>query len=445
MIRIFILSLLFFSSVASAEIADPGAISASLTSALNDAINYTRAGVLPAVIDFSYKLFYYFVAVGFVYYGAQYYASNGSLSFVAGDFVSFIIKASIPYLFLIHNSSVTSFIESFFYGFSGIMLGTSSPISGISDYPLMNMLSMPVEAILTSVDQLGTLFAKYDLDILGDLGSVFSYISTYIIVILISLAFALALLIMISQVVLGFILLAISLLFAPLFSVFSIGWIFSGLFTSWLSFTMSSGLILVVGSLMMKISEVMVNGFVSFDKFPPAKVKGASVIIQWESIVAMLLMTIVMLVLSRQIQTLSSQLGGGSVPNIGSTGDNRGKGAGAGGGGSSGGKGVKQTSGPSIGGGGGISTNPGGAMAKGAVSAAGTALSGVTSVSQAIAKTARTVAANSQGASGNGLARASQGLGKTLGQGVSSLRDTAKGAGANAKEAADQWSKPYGS
>lgn len=432
--NIIFLIFLFFSSNSFAE----GNID-QLTSAFQNGINAINTSVLPHTIYYGYKLLVIFVGIGFVYYGVQYYASNGSMSFVAGDLVGFIFKASIPYLFVIHNSEVSQFVSNFFYGFSGLILnGTAG--TDINTFDIWKLFMIPVDTINLVDMAIQQNFARLpDISFVPNpisglwlsLERVFDELFAVIVIGILALFFAIAIFIMISQVILGMILFAVALVFAPLMSVFAIGWIFSGLFQSWLSFMLSSGFILIVGSVFIKIAQSVITSF-GYGDFAFLQLVGEpgkqTIIYNWANAGMMLLFTIVIITLSRQIQVIAGQIAGGSVPNIGSTGDNRGKGAGAGGGGgSSGGKGSKATGGSSIGGGGSSTTNPGGAM----LSAAKMAGSGALTASQAVFKTARTVA--------------SHGAGNTAKGGLAALKAAVKDTGSAARNVADQSTKPYGS
>lgn len=427
-IKVFLYLILFFMANSAYAEGDVD----RLTNALQNGINAINQSVLPHTKLYGSQLFIYFIGAGFVYYGVQYFASGGSMSFVAGDLIGFVLKASIPYLFIVYNDQVTTFITNFFYGFSGLMLNNTLG-TGLSTFPLWDLFKIPIDTISLVDKAIDENFAKlppiewYQVGLY--LERVIDDLVATIVVGLLAFFFALAILIMIAQVVLGMILFAISLTFAPLMSVFAIGWIFSGLFQSWLSFMLSSGFILIVGSVLIKTAQAIITNF-GYGDFAFLQVEGIegnkTLVYNWANASIMLLFSIVIMTLSRQIQVIAGQIAGGSVPNIGSTGDNRGKGAGAGGGGS-GGKGSKGTGVSSIGGGGSATTNPGGAM----LSAAKMAASGGLTTTQAVFKTARTIAENGGANSVKG--------------GLSALRASLKDTGNAAKNVADQVTKPYGS
>lgn len=320
MIRLFMFALLFFSSgVFAAGEADIN----QLTSALQNGINVINTSVLPHTINYGYKLFAIFLGVGFVYYGVQYYASNGSISFVAGDLTNFVLKASIPYLFIIHNAEVTEFISDFFYGFAGLMLNGVEG-TGMSTFPLWDLFKMPIETINKVDAAIDANFALLPSIGFLDVGLYFERVIDDLVATVVAgiLAgfFAIAMFVMIAQVALGMVLFAISLTFAPLMSVFSIGWIFSGLFKSWLSFMLSSGFVLIVGAILLKAAQAIIVGFgysdFSFLQVTTTDSGKAKLVYDWFNASIMMLFAIVVWMLARQVQSIAAQIAGGSVPDL---------------------------------------------------------------------------------------------------------------------------------
>jgi hypothetical protein len=399
MMRSFILVLFLIFFFGDANASDP------LMAAMQNGMSTINNLVTPNAIDFGFKLFYYFIAFGFVYYGLQYWASGGGFAFIFGDFLTFIIKACIPYLFLIHNKEVTDFVNSFFFGFAGLMMDSGTTVSSLSDFPLTDILMKPLRIITNTDAEFSQATAGYQFQF-PYFVPLFSYYGAYLLVMVLALFYAFAILLMVAQFILGIVLLTIALAMAPLMTVFVNGWIFSGLFQSWLSFTMSSGFILIVGAILIKIAESLILGFSGATDLALVlyDAKAKTVNLQWSNIVSLWLFSIVIFALSRQVQTLAGQLGGGAVPNIGSVGDNRGKGPSPSpsGGGRGGGRG---------GGGSSAMSNFGGASLRGSLTAG-------KATGQTAAKLARSIQQNGvSGAASRGLSTARESF-KNMGQKV---------------------------
>jgi hypothetical protein len=295
-------------------------------------------------------LFAAFVGIYFIVLGAK-AKLMGGLAMVFGDVLEFTFKALIPFTILTYNGQFNDIVMNGAFGFASdfMGLGGSSGAGSLQDFPLDQLVFAPVNNFNT---MMGTGFLLFHNIPMTTGGNVVTQIANfnvinflYAVMVLIftfflGMVYLITTFMVVAQLIAAMVILPIALALAPLFSVFIIAWIFSGIFTSWLSFLMLGIFAMMVGGIFVRVF-IEFSSMISADKYkivaitPTSNAAVPDIEFLWLNIAALVLYSMVMFYLAKQVWSIATQLSGGFRLNTGTFGDNGGRGTGS----SSGGRG----------------------------------------------------------------------------------------------------------
>jgi uncharacterized membrane protein YgcG len=288
-----------------------------------------------------------FVGVYFGLFGIRFKYIQ-SFSSMIGDVVEFLFKVAIPLVIITYNSAFNEWFQGGAYYFASKFMGVDSevfPFSALIASPVNNFSSMMGSGLLLVHNIPFT--AGSGTDVLTNFSFTNFIYAVLVLIITVALGaiYFIATLMVVAQMMAALVVLPVALALAPLLSVFVIGWMFSGIFTAWLSFLMLGFFAMLIGGAFVGVFTIF-STMLSVDKFKIVGFQAATndavpqVEIIWLNVAAILLYSMVLFFLSRQVWAIASQLSGNFKLNTGTFGDHGGRGngnSGIGGGGGGGG------------------------------------------------------------------------------------------------------------
>lgn len=350
-------------SVADEEATKKAAIDANSTTAITDDGKINSAALfgggdvgkpfLDAVIQINKVLFESIGSVAFasgmalftVFVGASIMVMVGKARFLGGfsllfgDALEFFFKALIPLTILVYNGTFNNWILDGAYGFASDFMGFGDASGSLNNFPLQQMVVAPVNNFTTMMGS--GIMVAHDIPFTDGSGmfipsinllNILYAVLAIIITIAMGFVYFISTILVVGQLIAGMIILPIAIALAPLLSVFIIGWIFSGIFSAWLSFLMLGFFAMMIGGVFIRVFTEF-STMLSVDKFKIVDITkipnsdAVSVDFLWLNVAALLLYSYVMYFLARQVWSIATQLSGGFKLNTGSPGDNGGRGA----------------------------------------------------------------------------------------------------------------------
>ncbi len=270
----------------------------------------------------------------------------GGFSLLFGDALEFFFKALIPFTILVYNGTFNNWILDGAYGFAADFMGFGGASGSLNDFPLQQMVLAPVNNFATMMGS--GLMVAHEIPFTDGKGlfvpsinllNIFYAVLAVLLTVAMGFLYFISTILVVGQLIAGMIILPIAIALAPLLSVFIIGWIFSGIFTSWLSFLMLGFFAMMIGGVFIRVFTEF-STMLSVDKFKIVDISkipnsdAVSVEFLWVNVAALILYSYVMFFLARQVWSIATQLSGGFKLNTGTAGDNGGRGGHKTGGGS---------------------------------------------------------------------------------------------------------------
>lgn len=294
-----------------------GDISSITMDAITEINNYVFQKIRPKLLEWGMILFSVFVGAWFMFFGVKVWLFGG-FGVIFGSLIDFSIKAIIPYSIITYGDQLNEWFLSGAFLTATTFMGVDAVATG--DFPIGGLIVAPI-------NNASIMFANgwRDVHVFFQSMSIFSIVDDivyffYALIIgaieffLAALYFFASILIVV-QIIAAMIILPIALVMAPLLSPFIIGWIFSGIFSAWLSFLLLGFFVMIVGGIFAKIIALFPQ-LINFQNFPFVVIDTTinnhfPVTILWQNIFTVIIYSLVMLFLAKQVWAIASSLSGG--------------------------------------------------------------------------------------------------------------------------------------